>query len=162
MEQRAEKKTNVRSLKYCSDAVERLFAEWSTANVGKEKEVAGSEEVSYSDHIQVRIEELEKVSERLPKALYETVQAIIAELSALDISGDKNVEEKLESLDRRLDQSIFDNIETIKTAQIETAVASQTSGLDLNSENTDQAYQRIFCREVRRTHGLPVLSLYGL
>ena len=173
IEQRAESTVNVRSLKYCNDAVERHFREWSNAHVG----ASVADEASVNDesdenesgkgvadrHIRLRIKELEEISEHLPKILHESVQKIILQLVNLEDKGHSAAAENaLEDMESLLDEVILSNKNLLLTADIENAVRSSLRQYGLSGDAATEAYDRIFCREIRKAYQIPRLSLYEI
>jgi len=167
IEQRAESTMNVRSLKYCSDAVERIFSEWSSAQVGKTTGAAQpdavEDEVERREHIERRLRDLERVSEELPQVLRGEIQRIIRKLAGLVVNPERpGLAKALDELEASLNTVIISNRKLLSTPETEKAVSSAIKRHRLSGDSAADAIDRLFCREVRKNYGIPRLSLYEL
>ena len=169
IEQRAENPVNVRSLKYCSPTVERLFAEWSSAHVGS----SDTEQESSSDipadlshldqHLNNCIARLDGEMERLPQVLYEGAQDILKRLVEISSKQEREgVEDELEDFDGAIDKAVIKNKVVLATAEIEREIRLELEKHGLPAASVDEAFERLLCREIRRVYKIPRFGLYKL
>ncbi len=164
-EQRNEDKTSVRSLKYCSDAVERRFAEWSSGHVGKPdaSDEAVDPDAAFSDtyirsHINELVEAFPALDTGVLKTVGEGLEIVLRELAAFEITSGS--EEKLDRLDDSIDELLLANREALLSPELRNRIRTKLAAFGIDID--DAAAERVICWAIKEEYGIPRLSLFRL
>jgi hypothetical protein len=167
---RGESRVSVRSLKYCEDAVERLFSDWSSAHVGgkddlQDSEAGGDSNLETEDELTVHIEACEKklraLSPGLPVA--GTVLTALEELGRLKTAvTPDSCERTLDELETTMNRALIEKKDMLLSDDARKKIESEMSGLGQVNEAAQDVADRLYCKIVREELGIPSLSLYQL
>lgn len=146
------KRGTVRSLKYCSAAVEEAWEE--------QQEMVGPAARSRSLELDIS-GRLGRLSAALPDSLPEGVR-LRRKISELQ-GGVEEVEHRLSALDRELMQTLRSELTPKARAELEHAVDAALARLETRIPAAERRVvrDRLFDQAVRRHWGFPVLSLFS-
>jgi hypothetical protein len=163
-EQRGEDKSSVRSLKYCNDAVERRFADWSRARVGKSetaKEIAeddaGISDADIRTHIDQCLAQF-KIPHGLPETVRSGLEKVKSELQAIHWAAGSETE--FDSLDLKIDGLLIAERDSLVDVRLARIIDSRLLSLGVAGDQT--AAEKVACAAIREEYGIPRLSLYKL
>ncbi len=168
VEKRGENSVTVRSLKYCSDAVERLFKDWSRAGIGKSaasaSEIApAGDEVNFRAHITKCCEQIRTLDFSVLLSVKRDLTQTLKQLEEILENGiDDRIAVTLEKLDNDLDSALVTNIDDVLNDRLKQLIRKELERAGFTVNDGTGAYERIFCKTVRRELNIPRISIYEL
>ena len=176
------KKRIVKSLLYCREEIEAQYAAWLEMQVGKKVQSSKFKVQSFEDTSLSKSDlfseeaiaaHLEKVSAELNHALNKLnktegelkttlgkVSKHLAELRQKPYAPEK-LEESLEKLDARVDESLLQNLETERIkSEIEKQIASYKNKME--REIYERTFDLMLLKRLREHAEIPRLSLFNL
>lgn len=154
----------INGLSYFTQEVERKFAEWSAAQVGKSEDSEEVENVSFGDHIIGRLETIKwQIIENIsstPEWMHPELINIQVTCDALiDVIDSAKSEAELQRLKSSMDQTILANLTDEEYDELRSAFLKKHK---LSHHSKFAVTEQIVCREFREKYNLPDLTLYEL
>lgn len=169
VEKRGENVVTVRSLKYCSDAVERLFKDWSRATIGKaeasvsEEVMPAGDEVNFRAHITRCCDEIRALSSDIIPPIKSDLDKTLLKLEKILAKGiDDKTAMTLEDLDDKLDAALVAGNGDVLNERLKELIQTELKRGGFTVDDGTGAYERIFCKTVRREMNIPRISIYEL
>lgn len=165
-EQRGKDNSTIKSLKYCSDAVESRFVEWQRAQTGKSRNAENRLATPTPDlgaHIDAAIMRIDELLGQVPAVLKPMLEEATAELSRLGATPQSDrLEDDLDRVDAALDRAIIANKVELLMGKLRKTVEKTASEFGINPEEEGPEFDRIFSKAVRTEYKIPNLGIYRL
>jgi hypothetical protein len=160
----------IKGLLYCREEIEAQYAEWLTAQVGKNdgemSAVAGQtfEREGIEKHIESAIDTLRKAKDKRLAEDLERAAVRLEELKANLIEDAEAVDKSLTDIEHFLDQALVTNSDKqhLKTLERETTAQLKAYKSEMEKDAYEQTFRLMLLKRLREEYGVPRLGLFYL